>query len=99
MAKGRKEEDDGVHRGEWGKNKKPRPSALFTVPAQSIIVVQKVTCSLHTIWPSTWRTWRLTIAAHYTRKKRDMITSQKNRPFPVRNSPRVSLTARAHIYV
>ena len=79
-GKGRKEEDDGVSRGEWVKIKVSPLCPIYST-GKSITAVQKVTCSLHTIWPSTWRTWRLTVATHYAREKRDMITSRKNRPF------------------
>ena len=80
MAKEREEEDDGVCRWEWVKVKSLAPLPYLQY-RQTNHSHSKRNVPLHTIWPSTWRTWRLTVAAHYARKKRDMITSLKNRPF------------------
>ena len=81
------------------KTKRSNPCPIYST-SKCIITVPNVTCLSHTIWPSTWQTWRLTVVAHYVRKKRDIITSQKKRPFPVRTSPRGALTASwAHIHI
>ena len=80
MAKEREEEDDGVCRGEWVKVKSLAPLSYLQYE-QTNHSRSKRNVLLHTIWPSTWRTWRLIVVAHYARKKRDMITSLENRPF------------------
>ena len=68
------EEEDDESRGEWVKVKTLALCPIYSA-RKTITAVHCVTQPLHKIWPSTWRTWRLTVAAHYTRKKRDMITS------------------------
>ena len=80
MAEEHEEKEDGMSRGEWVKVKSLAPLPYLQYQ-QTNHSHSKRNVPLHTIWPSTWITWRLTVASHYARKKRDMITSLENRPF------------------